>query len=79
MMRHSLFILAALGAGCSDRSASTRPLTDESSPTLGAACGGARLLAAPADLAQRGPSPVGARTITIDGLTVELVETLAPR
>jgi dienelactone hydrolase len=39
---------------------------------LGPACGDARLLPAPVDLARRGPWPVGVRTISVDGLVVEV-------
>ena len=40
-------------------------------PAAGAACAGI-LLAAPADLAAPGPWPVGARTVDVDGVTVEV-------
>ncbi len=40
--------------------------------TLGSACGDARLLAAPAELAAPGPWSVGARTILLDGHAVEV-------
>lgn len=48
------------------------PGTDE------AGCGAARLLPRPPDPAQRGPWPVGARTVTIGRLTVELFYPAAP-
>lgn len=51
------------GDGTSD-SATTGPVTN--------GCDGATLLANPTDPSERGPWPVGARTVTIDGLTVEV-------
>ena len=70
-------VLAALVSGCGAKGGPLdHPIVDHASvasvPALGPACGSAKLLAAPADLAQRGPWPVGVRTISIDGLTVEV-------
>ena len=44
--------------------------TDE--PPTGTGCDGTVLLESPVDFAERGPWPVGARTVTLDGLTVEV-------
>ena len=73
-----LLLLAACGTPGASPS-TTRPTTAaapappvEPGPALGAACDGARLLANPADLAARGPWPVGARTVRVSGLTLEV-------
>jgi dienelactone hydrolase len=54
------FLLLAACVAC--RSDSPKP----------GACDGANLLAAPSDLATRGPWPVGVRTVTFDGVAVEV-------
>lgn len=67
MMRINLLAFLALAA-CGSNS------TDGGTPVGGdvVGCDGAKLLAAPSDPAAAGPWAVGARTVTIAGLTVEI-------
>ncbi len=62
--------LAALAMilGCS----SSNDPKDPPAGTDVTGCDGAKLLASPADFAERGPWPVGARTVTVGNLTVEV-------
>jgi hypothetical protein len=56
----------ALVLGCDSSSNSPQPGTDV------AGCDGAKLLANPEDLAARGPWSVGAHTVSVGRLTVEV-------
>lgn len=75
------FVLAsvlAIAAGCGSPKASSEAdggaVAPDAPPPGGAAggCDGASLLPVPSDLAAPGPWPVGARTVSIAGLTVEV-------
>lgn len=59
-------LIAAAAAACSDSSAPP----EEGAELTG--CDGAALLASAADPSKRGVWPVGARTVTVDGLTTEI-------
>jgi predicted dienelactone hydrolase len=59
-----LGLLGWMAAGCGDGSAAP--------PCKASGCDGARLCAVPADPAEPGPWPVGARQLRIDGLTTEV-------
>ena len=67
----AVVLLFTAVVGCSSSSPGQSP----DAPPPGSdvsGCAGARLLADPPDLAASGPWPVGARTVTISGLTVEV-------
>src|SRR5688572_9938473 len=72
----ALVVCAGTAIGCGDDGADGGGGTGPSGGAGGAAdevagCDGARLLASSEDTSLRGPWTVGARTLSIDGLTVE--------
>jgi acetyl esterase/lipase len=62
------------GGGMSDAGSALA----DAGPTIAAGCAGQSWLPLPADPSARGPWPVGARTVTISGLTVEVWYPAAP-
>lgn len=72
-MKKSVYLLAiALGACEGAQGAGDDGGDDDSPPMTITGCDGATLLASPGDPSAPGPWPVGARTITIGRLTVEV-------
>lgn len=70
MRSPTLLLVASALAGCGSDDVGGPRVADAGSGVAG--CDGATLLEAPTDTAQRGPWPVGARTVSIDGLDAEI-------
>jgi dienelactone hydrolase len=60
------------GGGGDDDSSGDGAGTPDAAPVVDFECEGAQTLAPPADYGARGPWPVGARTVTVNGLTTEV-------
>ena len=75
-MRTAPLLLAACLLGCSSSDdvapASSADAGADVGPTVQVGCTGTSLLPLPADFGADGPWPVGARTVTLDGLTTEI-------